>query len=143
MTQARFDMLTHAVTDTWERTGRFIQTSRGGEGEAGRAGGVTVGNRLGFAHRRVVGAEGCMEGSALAPSVRDALRGLFGDKLVLETHCDEVVAEGAAMHAQMRYDHKREDEERVRRSAQDASGDPDDDDGSHVRRRRTEDTASV
>ena len=54
-----------------------------------------------------------MEGSALAPSVRDALRGLFGDKLVLETHCDEVVAEGAAMHAQMGYDHKREDEERV------------------------------
>ena len=84
-----------------------------------------------------------MEGSALAPSVRDALRGLFGDKLVLEMYCDEVVAEGAAMHAQMRYDHKREDEERVRRSAQDASGDPDADDGSHVRRRRTEDTASV
>ena len=90
-----------------------------------------------------MGSEGCLEGSAAAPSVREALRGLFGAKLVVATHCDEVVAEGAAMQAQMRFDHKRSGEGGVRSSAQDAAGDPDADDGHRVRCWRAEDDAGV
>lgn len=82
-----------------------------------------------------MGSESSLEGSAAAPSVREALRGVFGAKLEVATHCDEVVAEGAAMQAQMRFEHKRRRERSVRRSAQDAAGDSDNDDGHRVCRR--------
>ena len=143
VTQARFDMLTHTVTDACVSDGRFIQIGLGSEDEAGRVVGATGRNRGDSARGRMVGSEGSLEGSAAAPSVREALRGVFGAKLELATHCDEAVAEGAAMQAQMRFDHKRRREGSVRLSAQDAAGDPDADDGHFVCRRRTEDRAGV
>ena len=46
--------------------------------------------------------------SSLIPAVQDALRGLVGERLVVPQHCQEVIAEGSMLHAELRREHHSE-----------------------------------
>ena len=46
--------------------------------------------------------------SSLIPAVQDALRGLVGERLVVPQHCQEVIAEGSVLQAELRREHHSE-----------------------------------
>ena len=46
--------------------------------------------------------------SSLIPAVQDALRGLVGERLVVPQHCQEVIAEGSMLQAELRREHHSE-----------------------------------
>ena len=38
-------------------------------------------------------------GSAQIPSIQDSMKKMFGDRVHLSKHCQEIIAEGATIHA--------------------------------------------